>query len=123
MNNINCSEKIGRYIYSKNHYRISDNTVKHAAFMPQPDDGRLSVFIISGLSEEEIWSIGESIRNENLKARADITANHVYESRLDIKVDNNPQRHAEIINWPEDNSARKLLAMELAQKSILQLKY
>ncbi len=122
MNSVNESEKLGRYIYCKRHYRSSDNTVKYSALMPRPYT-RLSVFIISDLNESEIWSIGENLRNDmELKGRADIIAANVYKSKLDIEVDNNPERHAEIVNWPEEESAMKLKAMELAQNAILRLK-
>jgi len=121
LNSVNESEKLGRYLYSKNHYRPSNNTVRHTAFMP-PSDRRLSVFIISGLNERDIWSIGENLRNLELLGCADIIANHVYKSELNIEVDNNPLRHANIVNWPEEDSAIKLKAMELAQNARLQLK-
>ncbi|HPY34257.1 MAG TPA: hypothetical protein PK527_10235 [Smithellaceae bacterium] len=121
MNDLNKSDKLGRYIYSKHHYRPSNNTVRHTAFMPPPDR-QLSIFIISGLNEEDIWSIGENLRNLKLLGRADIITNHVYKIELNIQVDNNPPRHANIINWPKENSAIKLKAMELAQNAILQLK-
>jgi len=121
LNSVNGSEIIGRYIYSKQHYKTSNYTVRHGAFMPPPD-GRLSVFIISGLNENDIWSIGESLRDSNLKARADITADSVHKSHLDIQVDNHPERHAEIVNWPEEHSAILLKAMELAKNAILRLK-
>ncbi len=89
--------------------------------MPPPDR-RLSVFIISGLNEKQIWSIGEALRDSNLKGRADIIADSVYKAELDIEVDNNPERHAEIVNWPEEKSAIMLKAIELAQNAILLLK-
>lgn len=114
-------EILARYLYSRNHYRSSDNTVKHSAFIP-PEDKRLSVFRISGLHENEVWSIGSNLRPQPLLGRADIKALFVSETGLLIDVDDIPPRHANIIGWPEESSAIKLIAIELAEKACLQLK-
>jgi len=39
-----------------------------------------------------------------------------------IIPDNNPPRHANIINWPAEKSEQKLIAIELAENSQLHLK-
>lgn len=92
--------------------------------MPPPDR-RLSVFRISGLSEAEIWDIGENVgrqRDKALLGRADIEALPVYEVGLFIDPDDTPPRHANIIGWPDEDSAIKLAALELAKKAQLHLK-
>jgi hypothetical protein len=87
-----------------------------------PQDKRLSVFRTSGLSENEIWSIGESLRPRPLLGRADIRAGSVYEVGLSIDVDNDPPRHANIVDWPEEDTAIRLKAIELAERAQLHLK-
>jgi hypothetical protein len=90
--------------------------------MPPLPDKRLSVFRISGLHENDIWGIGENLRTQSLLGRADIKALAVFETGLSIDPDNTPPRHANIIGWPEDSSAIKLKAIELAEKAQLHLK-
>jgi hypothetical protein len=118
---VDATETLSRYIYSRNHYRSSDQTVRYSAFIP-PEDNRLSIFRISGLQEADIWKIGEGLRRQQLHGRADIEAVVVNEIGLGIVADDIPPRHANIIGWPEEASAIKLKAIELADKAILRLK-
>ena len=53
-----ASEQIARYILSKRYFSTKNRTVKYGAYLPAPD-GETSVYRISGLSEEEIWEIGQ----------------------------------------------------------------
>lgn len=121
MSHVETEEILARYIYSKNHYRSSDHTARHSVFMP-PEDRRLSVFRISGLQENDVWSIGDNLRSQPSLGRADIKALSVLEIGLLIDADDIPPRHANIIGWPEEASAIKLKAMELAEKASLRLK-
>lgn len=85
----------------------------------------MSVFCVSGLSENAIWEIGENVGNQSdrkLLGRADIAALPVYEAGLSIDRNDIPFRHANIIGWPDEDSAIKLAAIELAQKAELSLK-
>jgi hypothetical protein len=87
-----------------------------------PEDKRLSVFRISGLHENEVWSTGVNLRSQTLVGRADIKALSVLETGLLIDADDIPPHHANIIGWPEEASAIKLKAVELAEKACLHLK-
>jgi len=98
--------------------------VKYSAFLP-PSNRRLSVFRISNLGENEIWGIGNSIgaeREITLLARADIKAESVMETGLEIESDANPPLHSNIIGWPDAASEIKLKAIELAEKARLYIK-
>ena len=87
-----------------------------------PADKRLSVFRTSGLQEHEIWALGESLRAQPLKGRADITAADVGETGLALDADDIPPRHANIVGWPDDHSAIELKALELSQRAHLSLR-
>lgn len=124
MPSIDPDETLSRYLFSKNNYSSAKQIVHYTAFMPPPDR-RLSVFRISRLSEIEIWEIGANVgiqRGRKLLGRADIEALPVYDEGLSIEPDDIPPHHANIIGWPEDDSAIKLAAIELAQKAQLRLK-
>lgn len=123
MNQIKLKEKITRYIFSKKHFRSSNRTVKYNVFMPL--NGETSVFLISGLSENEIWKLRdrEATRTRpSLKGRADILALFVLQQDLKVNVDNNPIGHANIIGWPEEKSKQMSIAQELAADAHLHLK-
>jgi len=119
---VNATETLARYIYSKNDYKASNHTVKYSAFIPPKEDGRLSVYRILGLGENEIWEIGEHLRPRALLARADIKATSVSETGLTIDGDDIPFRHAHIVGWPQEDSAKKLKALELAEKARLSVR-
>ena len=121
MNQVDATEILARYIFHRNHYRPSDNTVKYSAFMP-PADKRLSVFRTPGLSEDAIWELGESLRKQSLLGRADIAAAVVSDVELAIEADDIPHRHANIVGWPDDQSAVKLKALELSERAHLSLR-
>jgi hypothetical protein len=121
LSHVDANEILARYIYFRNHYRPSDNTVRYSAFMP-PADKRLSVFRTSGLGEYGIWALGESLRPQPLKGRADITVAAVRETGLALDADDIPPRHANIVGWPDDHSAIELKALELSERAHLHLK-
>lgn len=121
MSHVDASEILARYIFTKNHYRTSDNTVKYSAFLPPPDR-RLSVFRTSGMGEHAIWALGESLRQQRLKGRADIRAAAVEETGLAIDADEIPPRHANIVGWPDEHSALELKALELSVRAQLRLR-
>lgn len=121
MNTIGANEILARYIYSKHAYRPSDHTVKHTAFRPR-DGKRVSVFRTVGLNENEIWSLGETLRPKPLRGRADIATLDVLGTGLTVDADDVPPRHANITGWPAEDSAILLKAIELAEMAMLFLK-
>jgi len=121
---LNPADPLARYILSKRHFSRQNNRVKGAAFMP-PENLRLSVFRIKGLNEDDMWAIGEAYvakpSKKTLYGRGDVTVSAVRQIELDLDADNEPPRHADIVGWPEEKSAQKLLAEELAVDATLRL--
>ncbi len=95
--------------------------------MPNPK-GELSVFGIKDLlisNEELIWDIGvkvSSIQEKNLYGRADINSNFVTKFGLELITDNNPERHANFVGWPEDKPSKQQIAIELASEGSLRIR-
>jgi hypothetical protein len=118
---IDLSEILSRFILQRNWYRSSDNTVKYAAFMPNPKSGETSVFRTTGISDEEIWLIGEievaTRRGKPISGRADIETAVVISLSLRVVPSEPPERHANITGWPDGRSAQKLIAIKLAEKA------
>lgn len=120
---IEASEQIARYIFSSKQYSINNGRVKYGAYLPAPN-GEVSVYRISGLSEEEIWKIGREYvakpRGKTLYARGDTTAAVITRTRLDIVAETTPHPlHANIINWPSEKGEQKMLALEIANEAKL----
>jgi len=119
-------EVLSRFIMQTNWYRLSDNCVKYAAFMPNPKNGETSVFRISGISERDIWKIGDRevgvLRNKPVLGRADIVPSFVFTKSLKVVPSEPPVRHANIVGWPEEKSEQTLIALQLAAEAIFHKK-
>jgi hypothetical protein len=118
---VDPSETLSRFILQSNWYRTSDNTVKYAAFMPNPKDNKTSVFRTSGVSNDDIWNIGDrevSARlGKPILGRADIYASNVTERDLEVIPSEPPEKHANITSWPQEASKQKVIAIELASEA------
>lgn len=128
MDTVSPDEVLARYIFDKRHYSILDEKgkegrVNYRAFLPTKN-GETSAFRVAGLSDAEIWEIGErevaQKRNQPLLARGDIDVAKVIALDLKVNPDNSPPGHANIIGWPE-KSAQKAIAIELAGGARLHL--
>lgn len=90
---------------------------RHTPFLPSNKFKSTSVFRILDLSDLAIWGIGvEHVKSDtrNIYGRFDFIAEYVYAFKLRFEPDNKPERHANIVNWPEDRSAKNSLAQQLA---------
>ena len=115
------AEILSRFVLKKDWFRPSDNSVRYAAFLPNPKNGETSVFRISGISDKEVWDIGnrEVAKDPNrpILGRADISASNAVAKGLEVLPCEPPERHANIIGWPEEKSKQKLFALELAAEA------
>ncbi len=90
-----------------------------------PSGGEVSVFRINGLSETAIWEIGGDVgrkRGRTLYARGDTKASDVMKLGLEIRPNEPPPRHADLVGWPENDKPRqKLIALQIAAVATLVL--
>jgi len=118
-------DPLARFILFEGHYAATKNRVKPAAFEPPPDGIATSVFAIRSLPEATVWELGQVFvatpRGRTLKARADVRVRDVREVSLQVALDNVPARHANIVGWPSEKSARKSCLQELAARATLKL--
>lgn len=122
---VSPSEWLSRFITQKSYYRPSNHTVRHNAFMPNRQ-GKNSVYRIDDLPVEEIFKIGEDYvakpQRKPLLGRADIVSSVIMDLELRIEPAPDPHpRHADIVDWPADDSKHKLIAIEIAEKAQLHL--
>ena len=119
------SEQIARYILSKSYFSTTNRAVKYGAYLPAPN-GETSVYRISGLSEEEIWEIGQEDvakpSRRTLYARGDTPANVIMKTGLTLVPETTPHPlHANIVKWPSDKDEQKMLALEIVNEAVLAL--
>jgi hypothetical protein len=101
--------------------------VKFQVFLPR--NGETSVFRVSRLSDAEVWGLGNNhvarLRNRTIKARADIKVQMVesvgaekgHASLTVVPETSTHLLHANIVGWPEDESAVQMIAVTLADKA------
>jgi hypothetical protein len=120
---VNNDELLARFVLFSGWVRRSDNTTKQDAFIPRPfPDLDLSVTRHIGMTVAELWEIGETIAhgrtNATLYGRADIVAQKVRAQSLRIEPTLTPRNHANIVGWPSEKSAQKIIALELAAAAV-----
>lgn len=119
MEPVDKSENLSRFVIYNRWIRSSINKVKYAAFIPD-NNGDTSVFRISGITDNEIWAIGDREvapkRKRPILGRADIITSIVISKDLKVIPSEPPERHADITGWPEE-SKQKQIALELADEA------
>jgi hypothetical protein len=120
---IDDNENLARFIFSRKHFSRQQQRVKAEAYMPSR--GEVSVFRIDGLERTAIWKIGSDVaskREQTLYAHGDTKGSEVRRVGLDIRPDEPPPRHANIVGWPENDKPRqKVIALQLAAVAALVL--
>lgn len=124
LHKVESSERITRYLLNKSgRFSPESRRVKYAAFLPAKN-GETSVYRTSSLDDSIVWNIGKQYvadpQSKEIKARGDLKALHVLKLGLEIEPTKLPHpRHANIINWPKEKDEQKMLAIELANQSLL----
>ena len=102
--------------------------MKFRAFLPPSTESTLSVSRLHGLSEAEIWQLGDADvaaeGGRTIYARANFSPGMLADVRangsaLSMVPAEPPVRHANVIGWPsnEHKEIRKGLAQQLAAKT------
>lgn len=103
-----------RFVFQSNHF--TPDKFKRKAF--EPRNGEVSVFVISGLTDQEVWKIGFDyvgrLRSRPPECRGDFSAGVVRECGLDVKMETSKhERHANIVSWPEKEQEQLLVSLKL----------
>lgn len=119
-------ERLARFILDKRWAPKGDDGVKAQALLAHKYV-ELSVSRHRDLTEEELWELGRYVarkrseqeeRNIPLLGRADFLARTARAQKLDVKPDEPPRNHANVIGWPAEKSAQMSLAQEIAAQSV-----
>lgn len=115
-------EVVARFIFWANHFSKVNSRPKPSAFLPS--NGECSATWIDGLSEQQIWVLGDLAgrgRKRPALARADIQAKDVADCGLVIAPDPLPSQplHVNLTSWPIEKDEQKEVAQNLCAKSVL----
>ena len=114
---VSAEEVLARFVLQSRHLR-QDQTVRPDAFIPHPWPD-LSVTRHLKLNEAAIWDIGRDVAKQigkTLYCRADVNAGVVLKLQLRVlaaPTEKNPN-HANVVDWPVERSAQKILAQEIS---------
>ena len=126
-------EPLARFLTSSGQFNQSG--VKPSAFLPNPKDGKTSVFRHGAEPQAALMAIAnEHIRSNRKVHGVDrkvhgvgiIRAGDVSAVQLNVQSQEPPPRHADITNWPPsmkkmEKARQKKIAILLAQKAELVL--
>jgi len=119
-------EHLARCLTHTNQFRRVEGRVSARAFLPGRD-GTTSVFRVDDLTNDQIWQLAD----EHVAGAPDgrpvvgtgtLLAESVTEAGLRVDPDNDPPRHAAIVDWPADKGDRKLRALKLAAAARLTIR-
>lgn len=86
-----------------------------------PYKGETSIFRVIRLQKQQIRSLSAKARTDKSpKGVGLLQAGDIYGTGLDIDPDNKPERHANIVSWPNEKEDRMMLAQELANAAVLE---
>lgn len=93
-------EELARFLTSSNHFK--GEVVKSPAFLPNPKDGKKSVFRHGAKPREVLQSFARERMDPEVTVygAAICTAAQVRSAELEVEAQEPPPRHANIINWP-----------------------
>lgn len=114
---VGLDEDIARFIRCSKYVR-ANQTIKHNAFLPAPDNDT-STFRINGLNNEEVGAIAvEHVKEKAKNGAAVCKAKVIAQAELLLVPEEPPFQHANIRGWAmdEDDAAKKSKRMEQAQK-------
>lgn len=98
--------------------RLTNEVVKSKLFEPNRAL-ELSVFQIDDLDRTEIQEIGIDVvtaipNAQRLHGWGEISETAAIDAGLRVDYDDNPPRHANVLDWPDEASERKLIQQILA---------
>lgn len=112
-------EPLARFLTSSSHYNSS--VVKPSAFLPNPHDGKTSVFRHDAEPRDALEAIGrnEVAQGRSLHGAAIITAAEVRAAKLEVTAAEPPPRHADIEGWPWMQGDREFGKAESKERALL----
>lgn len=95
---ISLNDCVARFIREEKHCK--NGIIKPIVFTPRGNQTEISVFIVSDLSDSEIWQLGcRKLKRELIPARADLIVSSINEKGFDLQNGNG--RHFGIIPIPK----------------------
>jgi len=114
---------LARYVNQKGQYSKAGKRLKVGSLKLRTGEFGLSVWGISDLKIDEIKNIGESLLTEGRRSHGygEFSQTDFLDEKLNIDFTSGKPRHADVVDWPEDEEERTEIANILSLKSKLVL--
>lgn len=110
-------ERLSRFLVFGRWFNPEGQYVKAAAFLPNRKL-ETSVFRTTDLDEATVWPLADAAvlnrEGAQLHGRADIFARHARVTGLEVRAQEPPPRHADLIGWSSEKDAQKSRAQKLS---------
>jgi hypothetical protein len=110
-------ERLSRFLVFGRWFNMQEQYVKAAAFLPN-QKLETSVFRTTDLDHAVVWPLADDAllnrEGAELHGRADISARDVRATGLEIRAQEPPPRHADLIGWSSEKDAQKSRAQQLS---------
>ncbi len=128
---VDAEERISRFVFNEKQFNVNKGRVRPGPFKPpdpEPErpERQLSVYRTEGCDESEVWYLADEYVTKKRTdkrpalARGDLKGNEIMKEDLQILPHPDPHhRHANIVNWPDEDALREFKAVSLAQKARL----
>lgn len=112
-------EPLARFLTSSGHF--NETGVKASAFLPNPKDGKTSVFRHDAEPRDALEDIGqkEVAQGRSLYGAAIIAAADVRAAQLEVIAAEPPARHADIEGWPWMQGDREFGKAESKERALI----
>jgi hypothetical protein len=110
-------ERLSRFLVFRRWFNPEGKYVKPAAFLPN-QKLETSVFRTTDLDDATVWPLADdTVLNREgalLHGRGDILARQVRVTGLEIRAQEPPPRHADLVGWSSEKDAQKSQAQQLS---------
>jgi len=121
---VGSNELLARFIFDRKYIRKVPPAIKYNTFLPNPDNGQVSVFRKGKMSNEDYNGVKkkvEGIRGREMKGTALIGVTEVNNTGVRVKPEESEYFwHADIEGWPLDKNEVMSIAQQIAAKATLE---
>ena len=112
-------EDVVRFLTSSRQFNAV--MVKPSAFLPNPKDGKKSVYRHGSHPRESLWRIWDEYvaGAGTLHGAAIVKVTHVRSAQLDVVAQEPPPRHANIVGWPWSQTDPEMGKAEQKERAAL----
>lgn len=116
---IDREEDLARFLLSSGQFNAQ--MAKPSAFLPNPNDGKTSVFRHGSEPRDALWQLAREylVGSRTLHGAAIVKALRVRDAGLDVVASEPPPRHADIVGWPSSTTDPDMAKAERKEKALL----